>query len=86
MLIFARKAGNAVQIGTDIEVRVLAVHGQRVRLGIACPEHIRVMRTEILDQPPGARKGGVHGDWVGGEAAAGNTGSAAASGNVPWER
>jgi carbon storage regulator len=34
-------------IGDDIEVTVLAVHGDRVRLGIQAPSDVAVFRTEI---------------------------------------
>ncbi len=82
MLIFSRKAGNAVQIGTEIEVRVLAVHGRRVRLGIVCPEHIRIVRTEIMDRPPASGNADAPEASHGMVASTGATGSPAGSADV----
>ena len=47
MLILTRKLGEIINIGKDIEVRVLKVRGGQVQLGISAPPEIRVMRQEI---------------------------------------
>ena len=47
MLVLTRKPDEAVLIGDDIEVRVLAVRGNSVRLGIAAPMELAVDREEI---------------------------------------
>jgi carbon storage regulator len=47
MLILTRKLGESINIGKDIEVRVLKVRGGQVQLGISAPPEIRVMRQEI---------------------------------------
>ena len=47
MLVLTRKPDEAVLIGDDIEVRVLAVRGNSVRLGIAAPMEVAVDREEI---------------------------------------
>jgi carbon storage regulator len=48
MLVLTRKLGEEVVIGDSIRVRVLAVHGSKVRLGITAPRDVWVMREECL--------------------------------------
>ncbi len=50
MLVLARKPTESVVIGQDIEVVVLEVKGDIVRLGIKAPTSISVYRKEIYDQ------------------------------------
>ena len=50
MLILQRKADEAILIGGDIRVVVLRTEGGGVRLGIEAPEHVSILREEILDQ------------------------------------
>ncbi len=49
MLVLQRKAGQGIKIGEDVEVVVLAVSGDHVRLGIEAPRSIRVLRYELLE-------------------------------------
>jgi carbon storage regulator len=46
MLVLSRKIGEEVVIGGDIRIRVLAIQGQRVRLGITAPVAVPVWREE----------------------------------------
>ncbi|MEE9554278.1 MAG: carbon storage regulator CsrA [candidate division Zixibacteria bacterium] len=48
MLILTRKSGEAITIGKDIKVTVLAVQGKQVKLGISAPEKVEVYRDEIF--------------------------------------
>jgi carbon storage regulator len=48
MLVLTRRLGESINIGDDIVVTVLSVAGSQVRLGIAAPQNIRVVRQEIL--------------------------------------
>lgn len=48
MLVLARKVGEKVRIGHDIEVVVVAVHGDVVRLGISAPKGVPVHRQEVF--------------------------------------
>ena len=48
MLILTRKSGEAITIGKDIKVTVLAVQGKQVKLGISAPERVEVYRDEIF--------------------------------------
>jgi carbon storage regulator len=47
MLVLTRKPRESVIIGDDIEVTVLGVVGEKVRLGIAAPREVPVHRKEI---------------------------------------
>jgi carbon storage regulator len=50
MLVFTRRRDEAIMIGEGIEVRVLRVGRDGVRLGIVAPADVRVHRQEIYDQ------------------------------------
>lgn len=50
MLVLARKVGQQIIIGEQIEVTVLEVRGEQVRLGINAPRSISVHRKELLEQ------------------------------------
>ncbi|HMK85543.1 MAG TPA: carbon storage regulator CsrA [Steroidobacteraceae bacterium] len=50
MLILTRRAGEALRIGRDVEVRVMQVNGSQVRLGIEAPRNIAVDREEIAER------------------------------------
>ena len=50
MLILTRKIGETVNIGDDIEVSVIGVKGNQVRLGIHAPSHVAVNRQEIHER------------------------------------
>lgn len=50
MLILARRPGQTIVIGDDIEVTVLSVDGRVVRIGVTAPKDVRVDRTEIRDR------------------------------------
>lgn len=52
MLILTRRVGEALKIGDDVNVTVVGVKGNRVRLGIDAPRHVPVHRKEILDERP----------------------------------
>lgn len=47
MLVLTRKANQSIMIGDDVEVSVLAVMGEKVRIGIAAPRSIPVFRKEV---------------------------------------
>ncbi len=47
MLVLTRKSNQSIMIGDDIEVSVLSVMGDKVRIGIQAPQDVPVFRTEI---------------------------------------
>ncbi len=50
MLVLARKVGQSIIINDNIELLVIEVRGDQVRLGINAPKSIPVHRKELLDQ------------------------------------
>jgi carbon storage regulator len=50
MLVLTRKVNEAVCIGSDVEVIVLAVKGNQVRIGINAPRNIIVDRVEVAER------------------------------------
>ncbi|SEC34259.1 carbon storage regulator CsrA [Paenibacillus sp. GP183] len=49
MLVLARKKGESVMIGDQIEVVILSTEGDTVRIGIKAPKQIEVYRKEIYE-------------------------------------
>lgn len=47
MLILTRTAGEKVLIGSDVQVEILNVKGQQVRIGITAPKDVAVHREEV---------------------------------------
>ena len=47
MLVLTRKSNQSIMIGDDVEVSVLSVMGEKVRIGIQAPHDVPVFRTEI---------------------------------------
>jgi carbon storage regulator len=47
MLVLTRKLKEAIQIGDDIEITVLAIQGDQVKLGINAPKNVEIHRKEI---------------------------------------
>ncbi|HXK30480.1 MAG TPA: carbon storage regulator CsrA [Candidatus Binatia bacterium] len=47
MLILSRKSGESIAIGDDITITIVTISGSQVRLGIAAPREVRVLREEI---------------------------------------
>lgn len=50
MLVLARKVGQSIVISDNIELLVIEVRGDQVRLGIEAPRSIPVHRKELLEQ------------------------------------
>jgi carbon storage regulator len=47
MLVLTRKSNQSIMIGDDIEVSVLAIMGEKVRIGIEAPRKVPVFRKEV---------------------------------------
>lgn len=50
MLILTRRVGETIKIGDDIDVTILGVKGNQVRVGIAAPRDTAVHRSEIYEK------------------------------------
>jgi carbon storage regulator len=47
MLVLTRKSNQSIMIGDEIEISVLAIMGEKVRIGIQAPRSIPVFRKEV---------------------------------------
>ncbi len=64
MLVLTRKSNQSIMIGDDIEVSVLSIMGEKVRIGIQAPRTIPVFRKEVYleiqqEKAAGAGRGEV---------------------------
>lgn len=50
MLVLTRKPEQSIMIGADIEITILEVRGEQVRVGIRAPREVTVHRKEVFDQ------------------------------------
>lgn len=53
MLVLTRKTNQSIKIGENIEITVLSVSGDKVRIGIDAPRDISVFRREVLENDDG---------------------------------
>ena len=58
MLVLTRKPGQSIMIGDGVEVQVLSVAGEKVRLGITAPRDVSIFRNEVYNRIEG-EAGGV---------------------------
>jgi len=49
MLVLSRQRDESIIIGDDIEITVIDIRGEKVRLGINAPNHVPVHRKEVYD-------------------------------------
>ncbi len=56
MLALSRKKGEALMINNDIEITVLEVKGEQVKIGISAPKEVPVYRKEVYIQIQEANK------------------------------
>jgi len=47
MLVLARKPGETIYIGNDIEITVMKVSGNNVKLVIKAPDGVKILRAEL---------------------------------------
>ena len=50
MLILTRRVGETLKVGNDVDVTVLGVKGNQIRIGIKAPKSVAVHREEIFDR------------------------------------
>ena len=49
MLVLSRQRDETIIIGDDIEITIVDIRGEKVRLGISAPSHVSVHRKEIYE-------------------------------------
>lgn len=50
MLVLSRKKGQSIVIGDNIEITVVEIQGDMVRIGINAPREVTVHRQEVFEQ------------------------------------
>ena len=57
MLVLTRKSNQSIIIGDEIQVSVLSIMGDKVRIGIEAPRAVPVLRREVYVEQQAARTG-----------------------------
>jgi carbon storage regulator len=60
VLVLSRKCEQSLLVGDDITITVLAIDGERVKLGIDAPRSVSVLRYEVFEQMKLANAGASH--------------------------
>ena len=50
MLVLTRKAGQSIMIGDGVEIQVLSVAGEKVRVGVTAPREVGIYRNEVYER------------------------------------
>lgn len=50
MLVLSRKTNESIMINDNIEVKILSVDGDQVKLGIVAPKSVKIYRQEVYEQ------------------------------------
>ena len=64
MLALSRKKNEAIVINNDIEITVLEVKGDQVKIGISAPKEVPIYRKEVHIQIQEANKASVDADGM----------------------
>jgi len=62
MLILTRRIGETLNIGDDVQVTVLGIKGNQVRIGVSAPKDVPVHREEIYERIKKEEEEGVVGN------------------------
>ena len=49
MLILSRKIDEKIQIGENITLTIIDIHGEQVKIGVEAPKNIKVFRQEVFE-------------------------------------
>ncbi|MFS0821622.1 carbon storage regulator CsrA [Bacillus sp. 1P02SD] len=47
MLVLTRKINESIKIGDNIEITILSVSGEQIKIGIDAPRHVEILRKEV---------------------------------------
>lgn len=50
ILVLSRKKGESIQIGQDIELTIVQIDGEQVKIGIKAPKQVEIYRKEIFEE------------------------------------
>ncbi|MDQ0231456.1 carbon storage regulator CsrA [Metabacillus malikii] len=47
MLVLTRKLNESIQIGDDIEIKIISIQGEQIKIGINAPKNVEIHRKEV---------------------------------------
>lgn len=50
MLVLTRKLGETIKVGKNIEITIVGIKGQNIRVGVSAPDNIEIYRKELVDK------------------------------------
>lgn len=53
-LVFSRRPGQRFVVDGNVEITIVRVNGEKVRLAVKAPKDVRILRSELLDEVPEA--------------------------------
>ena len=62
MLALTRKKGEAIVINNKIEITILEIHGDQIKIGITAPKDVPIYRKEVYLQIQEENKAAISGD------------------------
>lgn len=65
MLVLSRKLNEKIRLGDDIEITIVAISGDTVRLGINAPRDLKILRSEIYEEIQRQNREAVTGNELG---------------------
>lgn len=48
MLVLSRKKNESIMIGEQVEIKILAIEGEQIKLGIVAPKEVTIHRAEVF--------------------------------------
>lgn len=60
MLVLARKVNDKILIGDNIEITIVSISGDTVRIGIEAPKDIKILRSEVYEEIQEQNRKAVH--------------------------
>lgn len=61
MLALSRKQNESIMIGNEIEITILEIKGDQVKIGVSAPKSVPIYRKEIYTQIENVNKEAVKG-------------------------